>query len=105
VADTNPLRASSWDDSIPVADDFNHHVNATWLTANPVPPEYPMWGAYIELDHNNKELTFRLLEEAAASEAVRDPRRRRGRGRGGRVILMCRRIVGAGCVKTLPGIW
>ena len=26
-----------------------------------------MWGAYIQLDHNNKELTRRLLEEAAAA--------------------------------------
>jgi predicted metalloendopeptidase len=26
-----------------------------------------MWGAYVELDHNNKELTRQLLEEAAAA--------------------------------------
>ena len=63
----NPLAASQWDDSIPVAEDFYQHVNARWLAANPVPAEYPMWGAYIELDHRNKELTRRLLEEAAAA--------------------------------------
>ena len=72
MTDTNPLDASSWDDAIPVADDFYHHVNAPWLAANPVPPEYPMWGAYIELDQNNKELTRRLLEEAAAAGAAAD---------------------------------
>ena len=62
-----PLDASLWDDAIPAAEDFYHHVNARWLAANPVPPEYPMWGAYLELDHNNKELTRQLLEEAAAA--------------------------------------
>jgi predicted metalloendopeptidase len=67
VTDANPLDAALWDDSVPVADDFYHHVNARWLAANPVPAEYPMWGAYIELDHRNKELTRRLLEEAAAA--------------------------------------
>ena len=67
MTDANPLDAALWDDSIPVADDFYRHVNGGWLDANPVPPEYPMWGAYIELDHRNKELTRRLLEEAAAA--------------------------------------
>jgi putative endopeptidase len=67
VTDTQPLDASLWDETIPVAEDFYQHVNARWLAANPVPAEYPMWGAYIELDHRNKELTRRLLEEAAAA--------------------------------------
>jgi len=62
VTDTKPLDPSLWDDSIPEAEDFYHHVNARWLAANPVPAEYPMWGAYVELDHNNKELTRRLLQ-------------------------------------------
>ena len=69
---TKPLDAALWDDSIPAADDFYHHVNAKWLAANPVPAEYPMWGAYLELDHNNKELTRRLLEEAGAAGASGD---------------------------------
>ena len=67
MTDARPLAAALWDDSIPVAEDFYHHVNARWLAANPVPAEYPMWGAYVELDHRNKELTRRLLEEAAAA--------------------------------------
>ena len=65
MTDISPLDESLWDDGIPVAEDFYRHVNAKWLAANPVPAEYPMWGAYIQLDHNNKELTRRLLEQAA----------------------------------------
>ena len=67
MTDVNPLDESIWDDEIPVADDFYRHVNAKWLAANPVPAEYPMWGAYVELDHRNKELTRRLLEVASAA--------------------------------------
>ncbi len=74
VTDTaRPLDPSLWDDSIPAAEDFYHHVNAKWLAANPVPAEYPMWGAYVELDHNNKELARRLLQEAADAGDAGDP--------------------------------
>ncbi len=73
MSDTNPLHASLWDDSIPIAEDFYGHVNARWLAANPVPAEYPMWGAYVQLDHTNKELTRRLLEEAATAGPDADP--------------------------------
>lgn len=61
MTDAKPLDPALRDESIPVADDFYHHVNARWLAANPVPAEYPAWGSYIELDHRNKELTRDLL--------------------------------------------
>ena len=66
MTDNNPLDRANWDETISPGDDFYGHVNSRWLAENPVPPEYPMWGAYIELDHNNKELTRRLLEDAGA---------------------------------------
>ena len=69
MTDTNPIDAALFDASFAIADDFYDHVNARWLAENPVPPEYPMWGAYVELDHRNKELTHRLLAEAAAESA------------------------------------
>jgi putative endopeptidase len=73
IETAQPLDPSLRDDGISVAEDFYHHVNARWLAANPVPAEYPMWGAYIKLDHDNKELTRRLLEEAAAAGSGADP--------------------------------
>ena len=70
MTDAKPLDPSAWDGATPAADDFYHHVNRTWLEANPVPPEYPAWGAYIELDHRNKELTRDLLQAAADASAA-----------------------------------
>ena len=72
MAMTDPLDAALWDDAIGAGEDFYLHVNATWLAANPVPPEYPRWGAYVELDQRNKELTRRLLERSAAAGADAD---------------------------------
>jgi predicted metalloendopeptidase len=70
VTDAQPLDPATWDSAVPAADDFYHHVNRAWLEANPVPPEYPAWGAYIELDHRNKELTRDLLQAAADASAT-----------------------------------
>jgi len=72
VTHADPLDPSLWDAGIPAADDFYHHVNARWLAANPVPAEYPMWGAYLELDHRNKELTHTLLQDAVAARTSGD---------------------------------
>ena len=74
VTDTvRPLDPALWDDAIATAEDFYGHVNARWLAANPVPAEYPMWGAFVQLDHTNKERTRRLLEAAAAAGPEADP--------------------------------
>ena len=62
-----PLDAALWDDVVPEAEDFYHHVNAKWLAANPVPAEYPMWGGFLELNLRNQEITRDLLEAAAAA--------------------------------------
>jgi putative endopeptidase len=67
VTDANPIDPTRWDAANPAADDFYHHVNATWLAENPVPPEFPAWGAFLQLDHSNKELTHRILRDAAAA--------------------------------------
>ncbi len=61
MTDTSPHDGSFRVDGIPAAEDSHHHVNATRLAAYPIPAEHPMRGAYIELDHRNRELTRRLL--------------------------------------------
>jgi predicted metalloendopeptidase len=61
-----PIDLSLFEESVPASEDFYRHVNGGWLDANPVPPEYPSWGAFHEVNNRNQELLRGLLEEAAA---------------------------------------
>lgn len=53
-------------------DDFNRYANGGWLDANPVPAEYPAWGAFFEIHVRNEELLRRLLQDAAAAREPSD---------------------------------
>ncbi|HEY6635554.1 MAG TPA: M13 family metallopeptidase [Acidimicrobiia bacterium] len=55
-----------FDPETPVGQDFYRHVNGAWLDANPVPPEYPAWGAAYEVHVRNEAILHDLLERAAA---------------------------------------
>jgi putative endopeptidase len=46
-------------------DDFYHYVNGGWLKKNPVPPDYPSWGRFNELQEKNREHLRDILEAAA----------------------------------------
>jgi putative endopeptidase len=61
-----PIDPTTLDPTHPAADDFFEHVNRTWLAANPVPAEYPLWGAFVEINVRNEELLHDILESAAA---------------------------------------
>jgi predicted metalloendopeptidase len=45
-------------------DDFYHFVNGGWLKKNPVPPAYPRWGRFNELQERNREHLREILETA-----------------------------------------
>ena len=65
---SEPVRAidpSLFDPDTPASEDFYRHVNAGWLDANPVPPQYGSWAAFHEVNERNQELLHRLLQEAA----------------------------------------
>ncbi len=47
------------------ATDFWRWANGGWLDRNPVPPEYPVWGAFLELHTRNEKIVHALLEQAA----------------------------------------
>ncbi|MCZ7533931.1 MAG: M13 family metallopeptidase [Acidimicrobiia bacterium] len=52
------------------ATDFWRWANGGWLDRNPVPPEYPMWGAFLELHTRNEEIVHTLLKQAADAGAA-----------------------------------
>jgi predicted metalloendopeptidase len=60
-----PIDTSLFDSDAAVSDDFYRYVNGSWLDANPVPPEYPAWGAFHEVNERNQKLLHRLLQDAA----------------------------------------
>lgn len=66
------LDRSLMDPATPPGDDFYRHANGGWLDANPVPAEYPAWGAFLEIHVRNEELLHRLLQDAAAASAQAD---------------------------------
>lgn len=58
---------AGFDSNFSVGADFYRYVNAKWLAANPIPPEYGSWGAFHEVHVRNEHLLHRLLDEAAAT--------------------------------------
>jgi putative endopeptidase len=61
--------AADADPAISPADDFYRFVNGGWLDANPVPEEYPAWGAMQELNSRNEEVLHEILTAAADKDA------------------------------------
>jgi len=50
-----------------VGEDFYRYVNAKWLAANPIPPQYGSWGSFHEVHVRNEDLLHALLDDAAAT--------------------------------------
>jgi putative endopeptidase len=65
MTSTTPIDPTRWDPSVSPAEDFYRHVNGAWLDEHPVPPEYPAYGAFHEVNERNQEILHRLLHEAA----------------------------------------
>ena len=63
------IDTEDFDRSVPPSDDFYRHVNGGWLAANPVPAEYPAWGAAFEVHVRNEDALHRILQGAAGDSA------------------------------------
>jgi putative endopeptidase len=55
------------DPSAPPCGDFYRYADGGWLKKNPVPADYPSWGAFNELDERNREILHQTLEKLAAA--------------------------------------
>lgn len=51
-------------------DDFYQFAVGGWLKANPIPPEYPMWGSAVMLADKNQQALHGILEAAAANTSA-----------------------------------
>ena len=53
-------------DPRPACRDFYQYADGGWLKKNPIPADYPSWGAFNELDESNREILHQILEKLAA---------------------------------------
>jgi predicted metalloendopeptidase len=56
------------DRSAPPCGDFYRYADGGWLKKNPIPADYPSWGAFNELDERNREILHQTLEKLVAGQ-------------------------------------
>ena len=49
--------------------DFYQYGNGGWTKKNPIPADYPSWGAFNELDERNREILHQTLEKLSSGPA------------------------------------
>ncbi len=63
-----PLKAfdlSMMDRNVKPCVNFYQFADGNWIKKNPVPPQYPSWGTFNELQVHNQEILHQILERAA----------------------------------------
>src|SRR6266705_152165 len=50
--------------------DFYPFADGGWLAKNPIPPAYPSWGTFNELQNRNQENLRKILESAARPDPI-----------------------------------
>ena len=56
------------DDSKPICQDLNAHVNSKWLAGNPVPADKTTWGSFEMLNERSLAVQKQIVEAAAAAQ-------------------------------------
>jgi len=60
------LDPGDMDPSASACGDFYRYADGGWVKKNPIPADYPSWGAFNELDERNRETLHQTLEKLAA---------------------------------------
>ena len=50
--------------------DFYQYGDGGWLRKNPIPSDYPSWGAFNELDERNREILHQTLEKLSPDSSA-----------------------------------
>ena len=59
------------DRSVSPCADFYQFADGGWMKSHPIPPAYPRWGSFTELQEHNQEVLHSILEEAAKDKAAK----------------------------------
>ncbi|MBQ6771840.1 MAG: M13 family metallopeptidase [Bacteroidales bacterium] len=65
---TPAIELSNMDTTVNPADDFFRYCNNNWMKNNPIPDEYPSFGAFTEIDRQNELLIKDIIDEVSKDE-------------------------------------
>src|SRR6516162_14369 len=64
------LDLSSIEAGVSPGDDFYQYANGAWLARNPIPPEFSIWGGFVELAERNRAILREILEKTAQTDSL-----------------------------------
>jgi putative endopeptidase len=51
-------------------DNFYQYANGGWLASNPIPPEFSIWGGFVELAERNRAILHEILENTSRPDSL-----------------------------------
>src|SRR5437879_8793756 len=64
------LDLTAIDSRISPGNDFYQYANGFWLARNPIPPEFSIWGGFVELAERNRAILHEILENTAQPQSL-----------------------------------
>jgi predicted metalloendopeptidase len=69
VSAATTLDLTAIDSRISPGDDFYQYANGGWLAKNPIPPEFSIWGGFVQLEERNRAILHEILEKTAQPDS------------------------------------
>src|SRR6516162_1609561 len=70
IAPGPTLDLSSIESGVSPGEDFYQYANGAWLARNPIPPEFSIWGGFVELAERNRAILREILEKTAQADSL-----------------------------------
>jgi putative endopeptidase len=65
ATEVHGINPADMDPSASPCQNFYEYADGGWLKRNPIPSDYPSWGAFNELEERNREVLHQILEKLA----------------------------------------
>jgi len=64
------LDLTAIDSRVSPGDDFYQYANGGWIAKNPIPPEFSIWGGFVQLEERNRAILHEILEKTAQRDSL-----------------------------------